>query len=310
MLVLNILTPVFGVVLIGAVLARTGFLSRSFLQEANRVTYWLGLPALLFTELIRSFHSSTTAAPNVLVAMLLATVSTLGIAWMFARLAGLERRRVGTFVQGAFRGNLAFVGLPVLYAFPADSSTAPAFRQLAVLVVAPAMVFYNAASTVMLLLDQHRLRANSVGPLVKRLATTPPLVATVLGVAFAVTGLDIPAPIGKCFELLGMMALPLGLLCVGGSLAEFRLSQAWGAGAASALIKTLVSPGLGWLAARLLGLQLAETRVIVVFMACPTAIVSYAVAVELGGDGALASSIIAVSSLASALVLGVVVAGL
>jgi len=35
---------------------RTGFVSAGFLREANRVTYWLGLPALFFSQLGGSVH--------------------------------------------------------------------------------------------------------------------------------------------------------------------------------------------------------------------------------------------------------------
>ncbi len=71
-LVLNTLAPVFLLIAIGAVLQRTGFVSPGFLKEANRLTYWLGLPALLFSELASSFHHASSAN-LVLTAMAVAT---------------------------------------------------------------------------------------------------------------------------------------------------------------------------------------------------------------------------------------------
>jgi len=59
MFVFNTLAPVFLLIAIGAVLQRTGFASPGFLKEANRLTYWLGLPALLFSELANSFHGAS-----------------------------------------------------------------------------------------------------------------------------------------------------------------------------------------------------------------------------------------------------------
>ena len=56
MQILNILAPVFLMIGLGTVLQRTKFVSPGFLKEANRVTYWLGLPALLFSQLAATFH--------------------------------------------------------------------------------------------------------------------------------------------------------------------------------------------------------------------------------------------------------------
>ena len=56
MQILNILAPVFLLIALGAVLQKTAFVPADFLKEANRVTYWLGLPALLFTQLAGSFQ--------------------------------------------------------------------------------------------------------------------------------------------------------------------------------------------------------------------------------------------------------------
>ena len=59
MLILNTLAPVFLLIAAGAALQATKFVSPGFLKEANRVTYWLGLPALLFSQLAGSFRDAS-----------------------------------------------------------------------------------------------------------------------------------------------------------------------------------------------------------------------------------------------------------
>jgi len=115
-LILNTLAPVFLLIAIGAGLQRSGFLSPGFLKEANRVTYWLGLPALLFSQLAGSFHTGE-AARMMLGVMLAATGLVIVVGYIAARLLRVPAA-TGTLVQGAFRGNLAFVGLPIIYALP------------------------------------------------------------------------------------------------------------------------------------------------------------------------------------------------
>ena len=137
-LILNTLAPVFLLIAIGAGLQASKFWSAGFLKEANRVTYWLGLPALLFTQLAGSIHG-VTGAKAMLGGMMAATLAVLALGYVVAWLMRVPGAVVGTFVQGAFRGNLAFVGLPIIYALP-DVTLAGgiSLRAAAVLTVASA----------------------------------------------------------------------------------------------------------------------------------------------------------------------------
>jgi malate permease and related proteins len=309
-LVLNTLAPVFLLIGIGALLQRSGFASPGFLKEANRLVYWLGLPALLFTELANSFHHAG-GAKHMLVCMAVATGLVILVGYLVAWMLRLPGPSVGTFVQGSFRGNLAFIGLPVIYAMP--EVTLPSgisSRTAAVVVVGPMMVAYNLAALVALLLSQHTLGWKMARPFLRQLVTTPPLVATVAGIGFALTGWTLPAAVDKAFSALGEMALPLGLLGVGGSLAMVEPGivgrGSWGA----ALIKTTISPLAAWGVGRCLGVGGLELKTLMIFMATPTAVISYAMAVELKGDESMASGTIVLSVLLSvgalALVIGAV----
>ena len=297
--ILNTLAPVFLLIAIGSGLQASKFVSASFLKEANRVTYWLGLPALLFSQLAASF-SHGTGAGRLLLVMLAATALVILAAYGVAWLLKVPGPAVGTFVQGGFRGNLAFVGLPVIFSLP----DTPLFgglstRTAAVLTVAPVMVVYNIGGVVVLLLSQHRLGWSMVKPFVKQLVTTPPLLATLAGISYAMLGWTLPPFADKALTALGDMALPLGLLGVGGSLVTVKLGGRWRTPLASALVKTALSPVLGWGLARACGLGAAETKMLLILLACPTAIISYTMALELQGDESLAAGTIALSVLTS-----------
>lgn len=306
--ILNVLAPVFLLIALGAALQKTEFVPPSFLKEANRVTYWLGLPALLFSQLARSFHQAD-AAGLMLGVMLGATGLLVLAGYLGAWLLRVPGAVAGTFVQGGFRGNLAFVGLPIIYSLP-DSplGLGLSVRTAAIVTVAPMMVLYNTAGVVVLLLSQHTLSWRMARPFVKQLAITPPLVATVAGMGFALTGWALPPAIDQTFTALGEMALPLGLLGVGGSLASVQLGAHWRWPLGAALLKTMVSPALGWAVGRALGLGGLELKMVVILMACPTAIVSYTIALELKGDEAIASGTIVLSVLTSLASLAVILA--
>lgn len=307
MQILNVLAPVFLLIAIGAGLQRSRFVSDNFLKEANRVTYYLGLPALLFSQLAGSFHD-VGGAKLLLGTVLAATGLVLLTGYLTAWLLRVPAAAAGTFVQGGFRGNLAFVGLPIIYSMPdAPLPGGLSVRTAAIVTVAPMMVVYNTAGVIVLLLSQHQLGWRMVGPLLKQLATTPPLLATVAGIIFALAGWPLPPAVDKTFTALGEMALPLGLLGVGGSLLTVRLGGAWRTPLASALIKTVASPVLGWVVGRAFGLGGLELKLGMIILACPTAIISYTMALELKGDEALAAGTIVLSVLASLVSLAAIV---
>ena len=307
MFVLNTLAPVFLLIAIGALLQRTGLVSGGFLKEANRVTYWLALPALLFTQLANSFHDAR-GAQALLGVTAAGTLVVIGLGYGVAWGLRVPGAAMGTFVQGAFRGNLAFIGLPVIYALPdVKLPGGMSSRAAAVVVVGPMMVAYNLVAVVVLLLSRHKLGWRMVAPFLRQVLTTPPLVATVAGIGFAVAGWTLPAAVDKAFGALGEMALPLGLLGVGGALVSVEHGvngrATWGA----AVVKAVVSPLVGWAVARAAGLGSMETEMAMIFMATPTAVVSYAMALELKGDEGLASGAIVLSTLLSVVSLAVIV---
>lgn len=295
MLILNTLAPVFLVVALGAALIRSGLLGPAFLREANRLTYWVGLPALLLQQLAAGLPPAGTAGP-LLLTVGIGTLLVIGAGYGIGALLRVPGTGLGTFVQGSFRGNLAFVGLPVIFALP-DAALIGGLtvRSAAVLVVAPAMVLYNLGGVIVLLLSQHRLSLAMAKPFLRQLLLTPPLLATVAGMGCAALGWRLPSMLDRTLLTLGEMALPLGLLGIGGTLATLGTATNWRIPGIAALIKTVLAPVIGWSLGRLCGLEAETLLIAMILMACPTAILSYTMAVELKGDEAMASAIIVVS---------------
>lgn len=297
--VVNVLAPVFLVIALGAILLRCGFVTSAFLREANRVTYWLGLPALLFVSLAQSLHDAG-GATIMLNTMVVATLAVVGAGYVFAWLCRVRSASAGTFVQAMFRGNLAFVGLPVIYSLPdAPGVNGPSARAAAVLVLAPILVLYNVLGVVVLLVSQHAVGWSMVKPLLRQLATTPPLLATLAGILFGLMGWQLPPAVSQSLEWLGQMALPLALLGVGGALIQVKLDQGWLRPFAAGFGKAFLSPLIGYGVARVLGLSGAELKMVLVFLATPTAAISYTLASQMKGDEGLASGAILFSTVLS-----------
>lgn len=307
--VLNTLAPVFLVIALGAWLRRSGSLSEAFFAQSNRLAYWVALPSLLFLKVARASDLSGGLG-SIFAIMMLGMVGCLLAGYGLAWLLKLPRVQCGTFVQGTYRGNLAYVGLAViLYAFQSAGGPSGADAQAAAAVVlAPAVPIYNVVAVVVLLAGQHRLSYLAVRKTLLALATNPLLIGTLAGVVWSVAALPLPMALGNGLEILGGLALPLALLGLGGTMVTAGLRGRVLTSSLAAVVKTGLAPLVGLAAAELLGVSGTDRTIGLLFLACPTAVSSFVFAEQMNGEKDLAAAIVVVSTLLSAGTFAIIIA--
>lgn len=308
--ILNVLAPVFLLVLLGVWLCRRGLLSDQAFQELNRFVYWMALPAFLFKNIIEADLHLGDAGRLALV-LLASAAGIIVLSSAAARALRLPRSAHGTFVQAAFRANLAYVGLPIVYnTFLADSpERAREMQTLAILGMGALIPFYNVAAVLALLrCGPGRAEKRCFRRAAGEIARNPLILSCLIGLAGLAAGLRLPAFAGRTLDALGAVALPVALLGVGASVARQSVRGRLPAALAIAGLRVVISPLLGLAFARWLGLGADETRIVLVLLTCPTAVVSHVLVQELGGDEALSSSAIVLSTLLSVPALSLVVA--
>lgn len=305
--IINTLSPVFLIIALGAVLRKSRFLSASLIEGLNQLVYWVGLPCLLFYKIAIADYDFQTAGRTFLVVVAGTAGCTL-FAYLTAAILRVPKAATGTFVQGSFRGNLLYIGLSiVIYSFAA-SENAIAMENVAVLVLALMVPVYNITAVVVLLASQHRIDRNLPAKLFWPLITNPFFIACLCGICYSVFFDTLPLMVNRTLNAVGQIALPLALLAIGGTLAQGALSGSRTFAFASSIIKIAIAPVVGFFVAALIGLGAGETRVALIYLACPTAVISFVMAEHLGGDGKLAAAIVFVSTILSVISLAVVVA--
>jgi predicted permease len=211
-------------------------------------------------------------------------------------------------VQVSFRGNLAFVGLPVIvYALAGISSGDAAYAETqAVLVLAPALPINSSLAVVVLLISQHKFSWAAVKPVLVSLISNPLLISIVLGGFTSILKVPVPDVIMRSCEVVGQMALPLALITIGGALASIRLTGSISRAFIASVLKLLAAPAIGYLAAGFLQLPPEQSKIALIYLACPTAALSYVLTNQIGGDDALAASTVVISTILSVFSLGAV----
>ena len=296
---LQILLPLLLLVSLGAALARMRFLGISFMADLNKLAFWVALPALLF----RSAARADTPGPqtyHLLGAMLCATILAAGAGWLAAMLLRLPAASRGTLAQSAFRGNLAYIAIPVLsYAFSGQPGERESFAT-AVVVMALLMVFYNIFAVVVLQASRRESSQPFLLPAVRSILTNPLLISGLGGLLFGLTRTPLPLFIDRALESLASAAVPIALLCIGGSLAHAHLGRQLNGIIVAALLKTAALPVIAFLLVPVFQLHHAEIQIALVMSACPTAAAAYVMARQMDGDESLASGSIVLSTLLSA----------
>ncbi|WP_372796219.1 AEC family transporter [Pontiella sp.] len=307
MFILNSIAPIFLLILLGKALQKTGFLPEVFFKSLNRFVFWFSLPALLISSISRAELDFSTIS-RIVIIFSVGTLASLAFAWGISKILKLPAPGTGAFIQGAFRSNGAFVGLPVIiYTL---SELDPQAEMLGTVVLAPVVVILNILSVSVLLhygKGKHTA-GDSIASFLLQMVKNPLIMSCVLGIALNLLHLEIPLFLNRSLEALGRAALPLILMSIGASLEVERLRGAASPSLIAALIKVILAPAIGFLIAGFFDLTVTEKMIAIFYLGCPTAGMSYIMADVMGADATLAARIIALSTLLSALTLPAIIA--
>jgi malate permease and related proteins len=320
--IINTLAPVFLVIVLGAVLYKTRFFSDDFLTGLTRLIYWIGLPVYLFSE-ITKYPPRFESAGNTFVVVVAATFASMAVAYIYGWVTRLPAPTISSLVHCSFRGNLAYLGLPIIVysldpMLKSDPRSYEHLKQITLLVLAFVVPIYNVLAVVVLLAGQHKFNRQAIGRIIVQVFKNPLFVSCVLGVLYALftnseygmahEKLRIPVGIARTFDVIGRMALPLALLSVGAALLQEKVTGRLATPIVGVVIKVLVNPLLGFGLALLLGMPGEEVRVALLLLACPTAITAYVMTQQLGGDAPLSAAIIVITSAVAALPYAIILA--
>ncbi|CAM3919890.1 AEC family transporter [Bordetella tumulicola] len=281
--------PDFLLVALGWVLRHKLGFNRDFFAGTERLVYFILFPALLFQSILRT----PISADNALL-LLQSTVSVLAVgvalAWLGGRILRAPPLALASAAQCGYRFN-TYIGL----ALAASLGGAQGQTTMA-LIVGFAVPFANLAAV-------YGLARHGGSGLLRELIRNPLLVATLLGLAGNLAGLQLPGPVDTVMARLGAASLALGILCVGASL-SWQGGQGHGRLITWILtVKLLLLPLAAIGAATLFGLADAEARILLLFAALPTASAAYVLAMRMGGDGRMVALIISLGTLFSVVTL-------
>jgi malonate transporter len=207
------------VILVGFVVGRFRVLGHDPQQVQhvlNRIVFFVLSPCLLFTVLAEAnVHELFSRV------LAVSAISALCVMAVFVVVAKLvwRRKTADTVVGAASAGyvNANNIGLPVaVYVLGNPALSAPVIL-LQLVIFAP---------VILTILDITTSGRASVGRILSQPVRNPLIIASLLGVIVAVTGIKLPTPVLAPFVLIGGGAVPVVLLAFGMSLNGSRILEA------------------------------------------------------------------------------------
>ena len=309
MQIINSLVPIFSVIGLGMLLRWNGFLTKESTQAFNRFAYFFALPLFLFYKL--SAAEKVTGTGNLIfVVLLLSVVITFVIAWVSSVVSNTAIISRGAAIQAGFRGNLAFVGLPVVIflieGVPLEQRGP--IEAAVLLALTPVILFFNVGSVVALATyNGDTEKQFSYGGMFLNIAKNPLIWACVGGALFQYFDLAVPTAIGRTCRVVGASAFPLALLGIGSQLISIPSSSGWKSTVTPAVNKCVVCPLVGWGVGLLFGLSGVALQVTVILCAMPTSVSSYVLTEQMKGNADLAAGAVVVSTVASLPMLAILI---
>lgn len=286
MVVLGSIVPIFLVIALGVVGATRGFFPPGFTEPANRLAYYLAVPALIFRSVARApLHEAFQPLPAVVAVacLVLNLLLSLWISrWLYPAGAESAPRRA-SFLQATIHGNQAYLAFAVIF-----YALGQAGMNTAVLVGAVIIIGQNLLSVVCFTRWGRGGRGPGGSPL-KAILHNPIIISSLAGLLVSASGIKLPEIADRTLAILAGMGLPLALLIIGANLSQGRLGGSWRELSLSSLSKLLLLPGLGWALLTLTGVGGLPTTVTVIMLAAPLATISPIMAEQLGGDPVLTS---------------------
>jgi predicted permease len=299
---LGVVTPLFALVVLGWFLRRVGMITDFFAAGGNKMMFYIGLPVIVFRSIINAQLNEIFEA-RFIAAMLIATGVGVALIWIFAVPLIKERGVRGAFVSCAFRGNQAFIGIPLMMHIAGEAGVLRATT-----VAAFVLPWANIISIFILAFNNEGGgKKISTRQILLTIVKNPIIIVTTAGLVWVALGVTMPSVGQITLNYLAEMATPLALVCIGAGLKFMGFDGKFMCAVVACGIKIIALPVLFAAVGFAMGLRGVDMAAMAIMGGVPSAVAGYAMVVEMGGDEYVAGTIVVISTAFSAFTLTVIV---
>jgi len=299
--IINVVLPVFAIMLAGYVAGRSGLLGDASSEALNRFVYYVALPALFFVSLARS---GTGDALNwsFIAALGGGFAATFLIATAVAAFAFPNRLgALGLHGLGAIFSNTGYMGIPLLITAFGEPGKLPAIIGT---VMTGAIIMPIGIVIIELDLGRGARPLAVVTRVFTAVARNPLVLSAGAGLLVSLLALPLPQPVATFCDIVGAAAGPCALFSIGLFMVGRSLRAGLGEVGWLVVLKLVVQPAITWwLAFRVFSMPPDLAASAVILAALPTGALVFVLAQQYGIYVQRATSVILISTVVSVVTL-------
>ena len=282
--------PIFLITAAGYAAKRVGLIREEDVPRINALAFKVFLPVMCFYNVYTSDLSSALR-PGLMLFTVLAILAVYALSFAYAHFFVKERSKRSVIIQGL--SNYVILGLPLAAGLTQNGDIGVAAVMGAVVVP-----IYNVLAV--LVLELYNGTRPDGRKLLKNIATNGLIIGNVLGILVLVLKLKLPSPVEIALRDMSRVASPLMLFLLGAFFRFRGMLSHWKDLITVCLGRLVLIPALVLSLALVLGFRDLELITLLAIFASSTAVSSFTMAQQLGGDAPLAGDIVvATSALAS-----------
>lgn len=285
------IVPLFLIIAVGYTVKRLGWIGPEEVRRFNKVCFYTFMPVMLFYNIYTSDFSHAVRLPYALFVVGMALAMIL-LAFLITLAAEKTPERRGVMIQAAFRSNFVLLGLPIAAELLPEGNLG-----VTALMVAIVVPIYNMMSVVVL--EYFRGGKPRAGEVLLAVVKNPLILGSVAGLLVRALHITLPEVLVSFAGKMNSAATPLILLLLGASFETREIARYKKELLVCVGLRLVVFPGAILTLAAALGLRDIEFVTVLAMTAAPTAVNSFNMAQQLGGDSQLAGSAVVVSTAAS-----------
>lgn len=290
--------PIFVLILIGWLAARTGLLKAETGDALGEYVFKIAVPVLIFQTLATANFTGVSPLP-----LWTAYFIGVGVTWTLGHVVAKylfgRDAKIGVIsgMSGAFANNV-FIGLPLVSHMVGKEGLVALSILIAIhlpiMMIVGTILMESASARV------DGVARRSVGVVLRQvgynLSRNPLVTGLLIGLVVNLSGIGIPVALETVVDQVAASAGPAALISIGMALTRYQIRGDLGLAGGATVMKLLVLPAVVYLSSHALGLPNDWAAALVLTASVPTGINAWLIAQRFRSGQSLAASVISLST--------------
>ena len=286
---ISAVVPMFCLMAIGAFVKFQRCLTEEELNHMNRMVFRVFFCCMMFYS-IYTTEIATSFRPKLMIFTVAGVLTVFTLLMILIPRLEPENRRRGVLVQAIFRTNFVLMGVPIVGNICGDENIA-----VATMLIAAVVPLYNILAV--FALETFRGGKFALLPILKGVFKNPMILGAIAGATLLILGVEVPKPVLKPIGQISAATTPVALIILGasfklGSTHEHRRQLLGAVFGRLFLVPAIILST----AAFVFDFRGIEFVTILATFSSPCAVVSFAMAQQMGGDSDLAGNCVVFTS--------------